>query len=115
MSRNRRASWDDASFTIQATAREVALHPSSPPMVKVEKDKFKFTGPANKYRRLSIKECALIQSFPVNFKFSTNYVESGYRLVGNAVPPKLAKQIAESIKRTERRRLSAYAAAQILF
>lgn len=111
MSRNRRARWDDVSFTIQAEGREVALHPGSPPMMKAGKDRFVFKGPKERYRRLSIKECARIQTFPANFKFC-GFLESQYRLIGNAVPPRLAMHIAESIKKAERRRLAAVAAAK---
>lgn len=47
-------------------------------------------------RRLTPKECALIQSFPKLFKFigSENEV---YQQIGNAVPPKMAFTIAKSI------------------
>ncbi|MDL2143856.1 DNA cytosine methyltransferase [Flavobacterium tructae] len=45
------------------------------------------------HRRMSARELALIQSFPINFKFEgTN--SSVYRQIGNAVPPKLAFAIA---------------------
>ena len=108
MSRNRRAEWTDVSFTIQANGREVPLHPSSPPMRWVERDHWVFTGPKAKYRRLSAKECARIQTFPPHFKFE-GVLESQYVLIGNAVPPKLARVIAESIMRMEWRRLAAIA------
>jgi len=45
-------------------------------------------------RRISAREAATIQSFPVDFKFA-GAKTSVYRQVSNAVPPKLAKAIAE--------------------
>lgn len=50
-------------------------------------------------RSLSIRECARLQSFPDNFHFlkSGISIEDSYRLIGNAVAPKLAYQIAENV------------------
>lgn len=57
-----------------------------------------------KNRPFSVRECARLQSFPDAFKFcvGTSNAEqrAAYRLIGNAVPPLLAKQIANAVKRT---------------
>jgi len=50
-------------------------------------------------RKLTPKECALIQSFPKSFKFEGMDNEI-YLQIGNAVPPKMAQVIAKSIKST---------------
>ncbi|RYD02608.1 hypothetical protein N752_25100 [Desulforamulus aquiferis] len=47
-------------------------------------------------RLLTPRECARIQSFPDDFKFSGSLVNQ-YYLIGNAVPPKISTVIAESI------------------
>jgi len=96
MSRDRIRGWDEVSFTIQASGRHTPLHPSCPPMRKVGKDKWEFTDDASKYRRLSVKECALIQTFPDNFVFCGS-LNSRYVQIGNAVPPLLVKCIAKSL------------------
>ncbi len=96
MSRNRIREWNEPSFTIQAGARHAPIHPASDPMKKVDKDKWEFTG--SNYRRLSIRECARIQTFPDNFKFIYTSLADAYKMIGNAVPVKLAEVIAKQIK-----------------
>ncbi|MDN8935044.1 DNA cytosine methyltransferase, partial [Staphylococcus aureus] len=39
MSRNRVRSWEEPSFTIQASGRQAPLHPQAPKMPLVEKNK----------------------------------------------------------------------------
>ena len=67
--------WDRPSDTITATSPEIHV---------------------NKERRLSARECAMLQTFPMDFKFegSLNII---YRQIGNAVPVKLAEQISKGI------------------
>lgn len=68
--------WDRPSDTITATQPEIHI---------------------NKKRRLSVRECAILQSFPDNYIF-TGSLNSQYRQVGNAVPVLLANKIANCIK-----------------
>ena len=49
------------------------------------------------YRRLSVRECARIQTFPDSFIFKYNNIADGYKMVGNAVPVSLAYNIAKEI------------------
>ncbi len=49
-------------------------------------------------RRYSVREIARFQSFPDNFKFIGDSTQSKYKMIGNAVPPKLAYEIATAIK-----------------
>ncbi|GAB1536547.1 DNA (cytosine-5-)-methyltransferase [Geovibrio sp. ADMFC3] len=49
-------------------------------------------------RRLTIRECARIQSFPDNYIFHCS-PSAAYKLIGNAVPPVLAWHIAESVEK----------------
>lgn len=98
MSRNRVRAWDEPSFTIQAGGRHAPIHPSAPKMIKLEQDKFMFS-PKGEYRRLSVRECARIQSFPDNFIFKYTDVNHGYKMIGNAVNVDFAQILAESILR----------------
>ncbi|MCT4613776.1 MAG: DNA cytosine methyltransferase [Marinifilaceae bacterium] len=98
MSRNRVRSWEEQSFTIQAGGRHAPLHPQAPKMEFVEQNKRIFVpGKENLYRRLSVRECARIQTFPDDFIFHYKKVASGYKMIGNAVPVNLSKFLAESI------------------
>ena len=69
--------WDRPSRTI--TASNVEIHP-------------------NKKRRLSVREVAILQSFPDDFEFIGS-LTAMYRQIGNSVPPKLAYAIAIQLKK----------------
>lgn len=100
MSRNRVRDWDEQSYTIQAGGRHAPIHPNAPKMRKIGKDKMEFIPEQiHKYRRLSIRECARIQTFPDDFVFHYSKLADGYKMVGNAVPVNLAKALAEEIMR----------------
>lgn len=99
MSRNRVREWNEQSFTIQAGGRHAPIHPKAPKMIFVEQDKRIFVpGKEDLYRRLSIRECARIQTFPDDFIFYYDNVSKGYKMIGNAVPVKLAEALAKQIR-----------------
>ncbi len=52
---------------------------------------------STKTRRLSVREAALIQSFPLDFKFKHSATDA-YRQIGNAVPPLLAWHIGRAVQ-----------------
>ncbi len=58
-------------------------------------------GHPDQNRAISIREAALLQTFPLNYKFFENEKEvsitKASRYIGNAVPPRLGEVIAESI------------------
>ncbi|ADY73057.1 DNA-cytosine methyltransferase [Desulfurobacterium thermolithotrophum DSM 11699] len=106
MSRNRVRSWNEPSFTIQASGRHAPIHPQANKMIKVSKDKYIFDPESPyPYRRLSVRECARIQTFPDDFIFVYEKLDAGYKMIGNAVPVKLAEILAVSIKETLRRKI----------
>lgn len=98
MSRNRVRSWDEPSFTIQAGGRHAPIHPQAPKMVFISQNKREFVkGKESLYRRLSVRECARIQTFPDTFEFVYTDVANAYKMIGNAVPVNLAYIIADRI------------------
>lgn len=95
---NRRRGWEQPSFTISATADFAPLHPSSPKMMYYGHENWNFQkDKMNEYRRLSVRECARIQTFPDKFIFEYDDIKSAYKMIGNAVPPRLGNEIAKSI------------------
>ncbi len=99
MSRNRVRSWNEQSFTIQAGGRHAPMHPQAPKMLFVEQDKRIFVpGKEHLYRRLTVRECARIQTFPDDFIFYYTNISAGYKMVGNAVPVNLSYSLAKEIQ-----------------
>ncbi|UNC93786.1 DNA cytosine methyltransferase [Candidatus Contubernalis alkalaceticus] len=94
MSRNRRRGWNEVSYTIPAMAKQVTLHPSSPEMIKLGRDEWRFG--RGKTRRFSWQEAAVIQTFPYGMDFAGD-LTSKYKQIGNAVPVKLAEEIGKQI------------------
>lgn len=100
MSRNRVLSWDKPSYTVQASGRQTSIHPDAPKMEKVKKDVMRFVeAKSHLYRRLSIRECARLQTFPDGFHFYYESLNAGYKMIGNSVPVNLAFSIAQEIYR----------------
>jgi DNA (cytosine-5)-methyltransferase 1 len=98
MSRNRVRSWQEPSFTIQAGGRHAPLHPQAKKMIYVGKDRFIFDPESpQSYRRLSIRECARIQTFPDDFILYYQNLASGYKMLGNAVPVNFSVALATTI------------------
>ena len=74
----KRLQWDVASPTIAFGHREIHVHPSG-------------------HRRLSIYEALLLQGFPDSFELEGNLSEQ-VEQVSNAVPPPLARSVANAVK-----------------
>lgn len=95
MSRNRKRGWDEFSYTIPAMSKQVTLHPSSPDMIKIEKDLWSFGEGTT--RRFTWREAAQIQTFPKELEFYGD-LTSKYKQIGNAVPVILAEKIGLMVK-----------------
>lgn len=99
MSRNRVRDWNEPAYTVIANARHQKIHPQAPRMVKIEKDKWKFNEQfEDLYRRYSVREAAYLQTFPKDFEFVYDKINTGYKMVGNAVPVKMAESVAQQLK-----------------
>jgi DNA (cytosine-5)-methyltransferase 1 len=92
LTRNRKRTWDQPSFTIVAHGHHSPLHPIGEPMSFVSKDKWRLNGTVN--RRLSWKECVRIQGLPDSIEIDGCLLDK-YKVVGNSVPPKLAQIVTK--------------------
>ncbi len=99
LTRNRKRGWNEASYTIVADAHHIPLHPMGEPMKFLQKDTWMLQGNAN--RRLSWRECALIQDLPKHMEFSGNLADK-YRIIGNAVPPALGTALLKPVIKFEK-------------
>ena len=50
-----------------------------------------------RFRKPTVRECASFQAFPITYRFPGKTLATKYRLVGNAVPVKLAAAVAKAI------------------
>lgn len=62
--------------------------------------KGRFGHPDPRRTTISVKEAALIQSFPEDYVFATDYMERVCEMIGNAVPPEFARIAANRIRET---------------
>ena len=81
-----------------AKYRNLEWNKSSPTIVAhLYKDGLMFIHPdANQARTITIREAGLLQSFPLDYEFIGSKGVC-YKMIGNAVPPKMAEGIALGI------------------
>jgi len=62
---------------------------------------FVLSNGVDRLRAPSIREVATLMSFPIDYRFYGNSLGAKYRMVGNAVPPKLSFALAKAILKAE--------------
>lgn len=98
--RDRVREWEQQAPTVIATYAWAPLHPDPVPA------ELAAGAPGHCYveargtwhRRMTLRECARLQTFPDRFRLNTRDVRLGYTVIGNAVPPLMARLIGERIK-----------------
>jgi len=72
--------------------------------------KGRFGHPDKRRYAISVREAALLQSFPKNYRFRSDHIDNVCELIGNAVPPHYAKlagrQVLKSIRKKRAKRLT---------
>ena len=58
-------------------------------------------GHPSQNRAISLREGAMLQTFPKSYKFKTKSITDTARLIGNAVPPEFAKRLFSAIARAK--------------
>lgn len=80
-----RMTWDDVSPTITSGCTTPC--------------KGRFGHPDEQRYTISVREAALLQTFPQNYRFTTDQMEAVCNMIGNAVPPLYAKLVGKQVAR----------------
>jgi DNA (cytosine-5)-methyltransferase 1 len=78
-----RMRWDDVSVTITAGCTTPC--------------KGRFGHPDRRRTTISVREAAILQTFPESYKFRTDYMDHVCQMIGNAVPPLFAHLVGRKI------------------
>jgi DNA (cytosine-5)-methyltransferase 1 len=79
-----RMAWDIPSPTITAGCTTPA--------------KGRFGHPDRRRTTISVREAATIQTFPQDFQFETDKIDTVCQMIGNAVPPLFAERLAKQVR-----------------
>ncbi len=96
LSRKRRYTWGQPSPCIVGHWRHVPLHPLSPPLRRIDTDRWEFSRDG-KARRFSYRECAALQGFPKSWLWKRGTVRDRFQMIGNAVPPPLFEAVIRAL------------------
>lgn len=96
LSRNRQRQWNEPSFTICSTARQLPLHPS-PENYDIRKRDIQKDKPP---RRLTVRECLRIQTVPDTFYFDDSIPFEKQHIRCSGIPSLIAYKLFNELKNT---------------
>ncbi|MBU0514051.1 MAG: DNA cytosine methyltransferase [Proteobacteria bacterium] len=79
-----RMSWDQVSATITAGCTTAC--------------KGRFGHPDPKRTTISVREAAILQTFPEDYQFASDKIDAVCQMIGNAVPPRFAQALGMQVK-----------------
>jgi len=79
-----RMTWDEVSPTITSGCTTPC--------------KGRFGHPGRSETTISVREAALLQTFPESYKFRTDHIDAVCEMIGNAVPPRFARAVGRRIR-----------------
>lgn len=85
-----RMNWDEASPTITAGCTTPC--------------KGRFGHPDRRRTTISVREAAILQTFPPTYQFRTRHIDLACQMIGNAVPPHFAEAVGRRLMATLRPR-----------
>jgi len=85
-----RMTWDDVSPTITAGCTTAC--------------KGRFGHPDRRRTTISVREAALLQTFPEGYKFKTDHIDATCAMIGNAVPPRFARLVGRQVRKALEKR-----------
>jgi DNA (cytosine-5)-methyltransferase 1 len=65
--------------------------------------KGRFGHPDRRRTTISVREAALLQTFPETYSFDTEHIDAVCSMIGNAVPPAYAAVVARGVMEALRR------------
>jgi DNA (cytosine-5)-methyltransferase 1 len=80
-----RMTWDEISPTITAGCTTAC--------------KGRFGHPDRRRTTISVREAALLQTFPETYRFRTDRIDAACDMIGNAVPPHFAKLVGRELRK----------------
>ncbi|AVM75800.1 Modification methylase HaeIII [Magnetospirillum gryphiswaldense MSR-1] len=91
--------WDQPSYTVVCGIGSLPLHPDPLPICMAGQPGVLLSNQTGTWhRRLTVRECARIQTFPDDFAFGNASLTLAHDVLGNAIPPDLMERIAVAVR-----------------
>lgn len=91
--------WDEPSYTVLSFTASIPLHPEPVAEASISPGGVIYSRKTGAYhRRMTVRECARVQTFPDSFSFGEAGPVLAHDVIGNAIPPVLMERIAAAVR-----------------